>query len=433
MKKGLYTISLGCPKNLVDTEKILGRLSPYFAPAKHLQDSHVVLINTCAFIEEAISESIEEILCACEEAKHCFPPPSIVVTGCLVNRYSRELKKEIPEVDLWVPIKDQGKIVSLFIDKGIIPNHALPKGPLRILSTASSYAYLKIAEGCNHRCSFCVIPFIRGPLVSYPHSHIIEEARYILSQGRKELILVAQDLTSYGKEIGGKSNLIKLLYELASLKGLEWLRFLYLYPQGIDRSFLEFLKGISPPFVPYFDIPFQHSHPQILRAMGRPFKIDSKRLVGEIREIFPHAAIRTSIIVGFPGEQEKHFSHLIKWVEEMKFNHLGVFVYSDEEGSRAYLLEDKIDKETKQKRREQILKIQRGISQKYLSQFVGQNMEILIDRASPQWPTLFEGRTWFQAPEIDGKTYISGENIKEGDLVKAYIEQSLEYDLCALM
>ncbi len=432
-KKKIYTISLGCPKNLVDTEKILGRLSPYFIPAEGLKKAHVVLINTCGFIEDAISESIEEILHSCEEAKRCPTPPLIVVTGCLVKRYGEELKKEIPEVDLWLPMEQQQHIAAIFRKMGLIETDKTKEFPLRLISTGNSYAYLKIAEGCNHRCSFCVIPSIRGGFLSYPTTHLIEEAKYILDKGIKEIIVVAQDVTFYGRDKNHREDLIKLLHTLASLDGIKWLRTLYLYPQGINKKLLKALKEISPPFVPYFDIPFQHSHPDILKAMGRPFKVDSKHLINEIRDIFPNAALRTSIIVGFPGEKEKHFSHLLRWVEDMKFTHLGVFTYSDEKGTPAYIMKEKVDKDTKHRRKEDILKIQREISKKYLSQFVGKHMNILIDKSSPQWPTLFEGRAWFQAPEIDGKVYVSGEKIREGDMVKAYIEESLEYDLCALV
>ncbi len=431
-KQHIYTISLGCPKNLVDTERMLGTVSPYFTPVADIWRADVVLINTCGFIQEAVEESIEEILNVCEEVKAITPPPLIVVTGCLLKRYGDALIQEIPEVDLWIPLERQHKLGEILLKMKKIPEEEDKKIP-RIITTGPSYAYLKIAEGCNHRCSFCTIPSIRGPFVSLPLNLVLDEAKRIVDMGIKEVIVVAQDLTYYGTDLGNKGLILELLKRISEIKGLHWLRLLYLYPAGITRGLLEVLKDISPPFIPYFDIPFQHSHPDILRKMGRPFKREPQSIIEDIRSFFPDAAIRTSIIVGFPGEEERHFNHLVNWIEKTKFTHLGVFTYSDEEGTRAYSMRPKVDEEIKKQRRQVLMEIQKEISRGYLQGLVGREMEVIIDHSSEQWPTLFEGRTWFQAPEIDGKSYVSGLNIRPGDLVKVQIEDSWDYDLCGIV
>ncbi len=229
----------------------------------------------------------------------------------------------------------------------------------RIISTPPSYGYLKIAEGCNNRCSFCIIPKIRGPLRSFPQQELIDQAKYILSTGRKEIVVVAQDVTSYGKDLQGKNSLYTLLEGLSKLEDLVWLRLLYLYPKGITEDFLKFLKEITPPFIPYFDIPLQHSHPEILKKMGRPFQVGVEEIVQLIRKYFENAVVRTSFIVGFPGEENEHFHHLVRFVEKMKFHHVGIFSYSAEEGTVAAKYSHHVPEDVKEERKQIIMEIQK--------------------------------------------------------------------------
>lgn len=427
-----YTISLGCPKNLVDTEKFLGTIQDWYIPCDSPEYADVIIINTCAFIKDAVEEAIDTILQIVIPLKNKQNPPYVIVTGCLVERYKDELKKEIPEVDLFVPIKDQVKLPEIIKNTFSLNYKILTHTP-RLLSTPASYGYLKIAEGCNHRCSFCIIPRLRGRFRSYPIEQLIKEAQLILDSGRKELIVVAQDVTSYGIDLDGQDKFFTLLKRLAVLKGLFWLRFLYLYPKGITDDFLKFLKDLSPPFIPYFDIPFQHSHPDILKNMGRPFNIQGIKLIEKIRKYFPNAAIRTSIIVGFPGEDDNHFSNLIDFIKNAKFQHLGIFEYSNEEESRAYKLAHQVPDYVKKERKEILMEIQKEISKEYLKNYVNKKITLLVDRKSEEWPTLYEARAWFQAPEIDGKTYLSAEGIEAGDILEAEVIEAYDYDLSAIL
>ncbi|GAB6888135.1 30S ribosomal protein S12 methylthiotransferase RimO [Desulfothermus okinawensis JCM 13304] len=430
-KKKLYTISLGCPKNLVDTETMLGSLNHLCVPISSAKDADIILINTCAFIEDATQESIDTIIEIIEEIKNRDNKPVFIVTGCLVNRYYKDLLKELPEVDLFLPIGDQHKlkeIVARYFSK-----KPLTTNMKRIISTPPSYGYLKIAEGCNNRCSFCIIPKIRGPLRSFPQQELIDQAKYILSTGRKEIVVVAQDVTSYGKDLQGKNSLYTLLEGLSKLEDLVWLRLLYLYPKGITEDFLKFLKEITPPFIPYFDIPLQHSHPEILKKMGRPFQVGVEEIVQLIRKYFENAVVRTSFIVGFPGEENEHFHHLVRFVEKMKFHHVGIFSYSAEEGTVAAKYSHHVPEDVKEERKQIIMEIQKTISRNHLKSYKGKRLKILIDKKSSQWPTLYEGRPWFFAPEIDGTFYVSGEKIGPGDMVDVAVQDTYDYDLSGII
>ena len=428
-KLKVYTISLGCPKNLVDTEKILGSIKDIASPTSKISKADVVLINTCSFIKEAVEEAIDTIIETIEIIKTLDNKPRVIVTGCLVNRYYEELIKELPEIDLFLKIEKQDKLRSILAKECLKKHNTYP----RIISTPPSYAYLKIAEGCNHRCSFCTIPKIRGRLKSYPEKNIIEEARYILSTGRKEIVVVAQDVTSYGIDLGDRKKLFNILNELAKLQGLSWIRLLYLYPKGITRDFLKFLKEITPPFIPYFDVPIQHVCPDILKNMGRPFQVPVEDTINLIREFFPKAAIRTSIIVGFPGEKEKHFEQLVNFIYNVKFTHLGVFCYSKEQGTVASKYPDQIPERIKLKRKEIIMDVQKNITRNFLKTFKDKKLKILIDKKSDEWPTLFEGRPWFFAPEIDGLAYVSGQGIQPGDMVEVVIKETYNYDISGII
>jgi len=439
----IHTISLGCPKNQVDTEWMLGGFGSAFVNAAEPEDADVVLINTCGFIEPAVSESLQVILDAARDLADLEPRPCLVVTGCLVSRYGQDLRAELPEVDLFLEIGRQGELARRVRElleqreSGRAASEHAPTGTARefpaarLLTTPQSFAYLKIAEGCDNRCRFCTIPSIRGPLVSRPEAEILDDARRCLDQGRKELVLIAQDVTAYGRDLGQKS-LRGLLEKLAPLQGLEWLRLMYLYPAGLDRELLSFLAELGRPFIPYFDIPLQHAHPDILASMGRPFRRDPRSVVEQVRQFFPMAALRTTFIVGYPGETEERFSALESFVRETRFMHLGVFPYYPEDGSEAAVLPDQLPDEVKEERRDRLMALQAEISAEVLGEFEGQELDVLVDRPHEEWPGLFEGRVWFQAPEVDGITYVSGENVGAGRMVRAVIEESKTYDLVAL-
>ncbi len=426
----VYTHSLGCPKNMVDSENLLGGLGDIWSPAATPSEADVVLINTCAFIRPAVEESLESIFHAAHEIQDLDPKPLLVVTGCLVSRYGSELKREIPEADLCVPVQgQQGLPEQILARLGRMPR---PASGVARPGPRNGFAYLKISEGCNNRCAFCTIPYIRGRLRSRPIPDLVEEASYLLSHGIQELVLVAQDTTAYGRDLKDGSDLSLLVKELSKLSGLKWLRVMYMYPSGLNKRLLGSLAEVSPPFVPYFDVPLQHAHPDILRKMGRPFNHDPMRVLKRIREFFPHAAIRTTLITGYPGEKEKHFRALLEFVRRARVQHLGVFSYYPEEGTRAAGFSGQLARRIKDKRRQVIMQEQRFISRQYLQGHVGLDMDVLVEGPHPEWPGLYTGRTWFQAPEVDGMTYISGPSVKTGELVRAEIRDSLEYDLEAL-
>lgn len=444
----VYSVSLGCPKNLVDTEKMLGQLGNRFQPAQSIHAAKVILINTCSFIQPAVEESIQTILETANQIEDMNPKPLLIVTGCLLARYGRqELRKELPEVDLWLNFNEQlqwkkylndslsqeeKNLVGLsgsFSEQGSEEKRLLRD---RILSTAPGFAYLKISEGCDHNCRFCLIPKLKGSYRSRSIEDIENEAQDLVEAGVKEICLIGQDVTAYGRDLGLKDGLERLLTRLVSLSNLKWLRLLYMYPSKINKEFLSFLQNLGPPFLPYFDLPLQHSHLDILKNMGRPLAVDPRRTVDLIRTFFPQASIRTSLIVGYPGESERHFQDLLNFVQEVKFQHLGVFPFYPEEGTLAAEFSGQVDSEIREERRQEILCRQREISAEHLKKYLGEWIEVLVDRPDPEWPTLYQGRAWFQAPESDGLTYLSSENVRPGDLVQAEVLDSMTYDLSAL-
>lgn len=428
-----YSISLGCPKNRVDTEHILGMpalgIRMVDSPAK----ADFVFVNTCGFIRPAIEESVRTIAEMIEDTRRLKKRPKLVVAGCLVGRYSEgTLGPELPEVDLWLDnaqLESWPRLLAEGLGLEAAPE-AITIG--RLVSTGPSYAWLKLSDGCEHKCSFCTIPAIRGPLRSQAADTLVEEAKGVLGGGVKELVLVAQDLTVWGKDLGLKHGLQSLLDRLLPLEGLKRLRLMYLYPAGLTEELLGYLQGAGAPFVPYFDVPLQHAHPDVLTRMGRPFARDPRKIIDRIRSYFPDAALRTSLITGFPGETDAQFADLLRFVEATRFTNLGVFAYQAEEGTPAALMPDQIDESLKQERREAIMQAQRDISEEWLAQFERQHLEILVDAPHPEWPGLHTGRAWFQAPEIDGLVYISGPGVEPGALVDAEIVECREYDLVAL-
>lgn len=430
----VYSVSLGCPKNRVDTEHLLGSLGLVVQPVEHLGHAQVVLINTCGFIQPAVEESVRNIVDAVRHIGRLKRRPLLVVAGCMVGRYGvPDLAAELPEVDLWLPNAQLEHWPQLLCQKlGLAADPPLG----RLLSTGPSYAWLKISDGCRHACSFCTIPSIRGKHRSTPAHILVPEAQQLLDAGVKELVLVAQDVTAWGQDLpqqhGKEQNLISLLEQLLPLRGLQRLRLLYLYPAGITSELLNFMQQAGPVMLPYFDVPVQHAHDAILSRMGRPFARDPRRVLHTIREVLPKAALRTSLIVGFPGETEVHFADLQQFVEQMRFTNLGVFAYRAEEGTPAAAMPDQVEDAVKQWRRDSIMEQQADISAEFLAQFDGQRLSILVDSPHPEWPGLHVGRAWFQAPEIDGITYISGPGVQPGALVEADIVETKDYDLSAL-
>jgi len=428
----VHTISLGCPKNRVDTERMLGVLGRGLTPAENAAEADLVLVNTCGFIRPAVEESVDTILGVLREAETASPRPVIAVTGCMVSRYgAADLSADLPEVDLWLSTRELDQWPQL-VGAALGKRKLDAMGPRR-LSTDPGYAYLKISEGCSHKCAFCTIPSIRGKHVSRSLDDLEREARLLVEQGKvPELVLVGQDVTSYGHDLGLKDGLKQLLERLLPIRGLKWLRLMYLYPAGLTDNLLKFLAQAGPPLLPYFDIPLQHAHPEILSAMGRPFAQDPSLVIDRVRRHFPQAALRTSLIVGFPGETDKHFKALKAFVERTRFTHLGVFPYYQEEGTKAAALPGQVAQATKTRRRNALMRVQEEISREQLQALIGARMEVLVEEPSPEWPGLHVGRVWMQAPEVDGVTYVSGPKVKPGRMVQADIEQAQSYDLVAL-
>lgn len=434
----VHTVSLGCPKNRVDTERLLGTLGQAMVPVESVAEADLALINTCGFIQPAVEESVNTILEAIRDAEEQAGSdaegkrPLVAVAGCLVSRYGQDLKEELPEVDLWLNTEEIELWPSLVSDALQAP---VEQGTPRRLSTGPGHAYLKISEGCSHNCRFCTIPSIRGPHKSWPVDFLVREAEE-LAQAVPEIIVVGQDSTAYGSDLDTGDNLVPLVKGLSEISGLEWLRIMYLYPAGLTEKLLSFLQEVGKPFLPYFDIPLQHAHPDVLSSMGRPFARNPEKVVDRVRRFFPDAALRTTFIVGYPGETDEHFEHLMRFVEKTRFHHLGVFPYWPEDGTPAAAMDNQVDDAVKQYRRDALMELQGNISEEILSEYVGETLPVLIEKPSDEWPGLYVGRTWFQAPEVDGVTYVSAPpetELTPGTIVDVEIEKADTYDLSGLV
>jgi len=419
-------VSLGCPKNVVDLETILGGLDGI----EIVEDSYqadATIINTCAFITSAKQESIDAIF-DIVQIKQELPKHKILVTGCLPQRYRDELAKEIPEVDAFFPFTDvQATLAG--IRQFFHAHNCEAVG--RKLITPSHYAYLRIAEGCDNRCSYCAIPLIKGDYKSRPKAEILEEAHRLVESGVRELVLVAQDTTYYGWEQGEKYALANLLRALNEIPALKWIRLMYTHPAHWTKRLIEAVAELDK-VVKYIDLPTQHASKRLLRQMGR--KISRARiesLINELRSDIPGSALRTSLIVGFPGETDEDFAELLQFVSDMRFERLGVFTYSHEEGTRAFKMEDNVSEDTKLLRQQEIMELQAEIAAKQNRKLLGKTVEIVIDEADPGGKRSF-GRTQWDAPEIDG-TVILPEELRVGCFVKATITSADTYDLFAAM
>ncbi len=436
-----HLISLGCPKNRVDSEKILSVMSSAgFVYVEDAAAADVLLINTCAFIEQAVEESIDTILDCREENKKAF----LIVAGCLPLRYRKSLKKALPEVNLFLTPdqienlprtlqRDLGraKSVSKATQERRIPESdqaARLVSSTRILTT-SGYAYLKIAEGCSRSCRYCTIPSIRGSLRSFDPDALEKEAAHLAAQGAAELTLVAQDLTGYGLDRGEKSGLFRLIRRFSLIENIKWIRLMYLYPYTIPRGLPRLIQE-SDKVLPYLDIPIQHISATVLRAMGRPWKGDRiLKLIDQFRREIPDLALRTTLMVGYPAEGEKEFRQLRDFVETTEMERVGVFTYSPEEGTSAFELGDPIPAEVKEARAAEISSIHARFEDKRNRARIGKIEDALIEGVSTETEFLLQGRIWDQAPEVDGKLYITAGNAEAGRIHKVRITDYYGSDL----
>lgn len=441
MQKKLHLTSLGCAKNLVDSEMMLGVLElEGYTTVEDPAEAELLLINTCGFIRPAVEEAVDKIL-ELAEYKEKDPNKKLVVTGCMVQRYGKELQEELPEVDIFIGIDEEKEISSLiknwvpgnpslFLDgpSTFLTDSQLP----RRLATPFFRSSLKITEGCDNRCTYCMIPTIRGGLRSRSVQDLLIEAKALEQAGVKELSLIAQDLTAYGDDFDGSEagdNLVWLLNQLLVQTDIPWFRLLYLYPSSVSEGLLE-LMAEQPRILPYLDIPFQHVSDPVLQRMGRRYgQQDLEQLIAQIRRVLPNCALRTTMMVGFPGETEEDLEKLLDCLQRWQLDHVGVFPYEAEQGSLAADFSDKVDKEIQEKRFAQVMELQAKISANTLTQYVGKKEVVLVEGVSKETDLLLEGRTRYQAPDIDGCVLINDGTADSGDLVTVEITEAHIYDL----
>ena len=468
--KKIGFVSLGCPKNLVDSEVMMGLLSHGGAQiTSRAEDADIIVVNTCSFIDSAKQESVDTIL---EMAQHKVSgrAQKLIVAGCLVERYRNEIQKNIPEVDAVVGTGELEQILSAagiapptdgnspFVilntraegdareaagrfskdgwDGAIadLPNYLYDENTPRLLATPKHSAYIKIAEGCDHPCSFCIIPQLRGKFRSRRFESVITEAQRLAQQGVREITLIGQDTTCYGEDFGLKDGLALLLERLAQIEELRWVRFLYAYPNKITGKLLETIAA-HDKICSYIDVPLQHASPAVLKSMKRGAGAEIfLRSIEKMRRAIPDLTLRTSFIVGFPGETAQDFEQLCQFVREAQFDWLGVFGYSDEEGANAFALEAKVPAREIERRRKKLMSLQKQISRKKKRALVGQQFDLLLEGPSPETDLLWEARTAMHAPEIDGTVYVNDfgdREVREGDFHRCEITEAHDYDLVA--
>ena len=440
----LFCVSLGCDKNLVDTEKMLGvagGLGVSFTDDETEADA--ILINTCCFIGDAKEESVNTILdmARYKEEGKCR---ALIVAGCLAQRYKQEIIDEIPEVDAILgttSYEEIGNVLTrLFEENGeekkaehISCFHDLKELPTqaekRVMTTGGHYAFLKIAEGCDKRCTYCIIPYLRGPYRSVPMEQLLAEARELADNGVRELILVAQEITLYGKDLYGEKSLPKLLHELAQIPGIYWIRIQYCYPEEITDELIQTIKS-EEKVCHYLDIPIQHASDRILRRMGRrTHKAELKERISTLRREIPDIALRTTFICGFPGETQEDHEELMEFVDEMEFERVGVFTYSAEEDTPAYSYPDQIPEEVKEERRADVMELQQEIAFEHCENMVGKVLDVMIEGKVADEPA-YVGRTYMDAPNVDGLIFVNAdEMLMSGDFVRVKVTGANEYDL----
>lgn len=434
----LLCISLGCDKNLVDTEKMMGLLyQDGWEFTDNETEADAVLINTCCFIGDAKEESVNTIL-EMAELKKEGRIKALLVAGCMAERYKQEVLEEIPEVDVILGTASGHEIltalketlegkgpVSCFRDLSSLPKTTAG----RILTTGGCYGFLKIAEGCDKRCTYCIIPSLRGPYRSYPIEELVEEARQLAGKGVKELILVAQETTLYGVDLYGQKMLPKLLKELAKISGIQWIRIQYCYPEEITDELIQVIKE-EEKVCHYLDIPIQHASDTILRRMNRRTDQNQLReMIGKLRREIPDIALRTTLISGFPGETEEDHEILLEFVDEMEFDRLGVFAYSAEEDTPAFSFENQVPQEIKEERRDQLMELQQEIAFEKSEGMKGRILDVLIEGKVADEPA-YVGRTYMDAPGVDGLIFVNtGQLLMSGDFVRVKVVGASEYDL----
>ena len=433
----LALISLGCSKNLVDSEHYLGILSKRkgMELTSELSEADIVIVNTCGFIGDAKEESIETIL-EVSEFKETGNLKKLIVAGCLAQKYSEEILKELPEVDAVIGTGDIDKLQrvvdEILQNKKVVQTKNMTflanANTERVLTTASHTAYLKISEGCNRACTYCIIPQMRGRLRSRSIEDIVEEAKRLVASGVREINLLAQETTEYGIDLYGDKKLAALMKELCKIEGLKWLRTYYMHPEYVTDELIEVMKS-EEKICKYFDVPIQHVSDNILRNMARAKSGEQvKDVLNRIRKAIPEATIRTTLIVGFPGETEENFQELMDYVREFEFDYAGVFKYSREEDTVAYNLPNQVPEEIKEKRYAELVNLQSEIAERKNRRLLGEEIEVMIDGVSSESEYLLEGRTRGQALEIDGKVLTTDGTAKPGEIVKVKFEQNFEYD-----
>ena len=434
-------ISLGCDKNLADSEEMLGLLT---ARGHEIVDDETqadaIVINTCCFIKDAKEESVETIL-EMAEYKKTGSCHALVVTGCMAQRYQKEIIQEVPEVDAVLGTTSYGDIVKA-LEEAVAGNHFeefrdidyLPDtGSKRVLTTGGNFGYLKIAEGCDKHCTYCIIPKLRGRFRSVPMERLVAQAEDMAEQGVKELILVAQETTVYGKDLYGKKSLHILLKKLCEIKGIRWIRVLYCYPEEIYDELIETIRD-EKKICHYLDIPIQHASDRILKRMGRrTSKQELIDIVGKLRKEIPDIVLRTTLITGFPGETEEDHEELKEFVDEMEFDRLGVFTYSPEENTPAAEMADQIPEEVKEERRDELMELQQEISYDKGQDRIGQELLVMIEGKVAD-ESAYIGRTYGDAPKVDGYIFVqTGELLMTGDFAKVRVTGALEYDLIGVL
>jgi ribosomal protein S12 methylthiotransferase len=437
-KQKVSMVSLGCPKNLVDAEVMLGVLSKQdYEITMDEKDADVIIVNTCSFIKEAKQESIDAILDLAER-KHDGRCHTLIVSGCLPQRYQEELAKELPEVDIFIGTGDYPRVAEILAEKSstegqlhyvgdpdFIYDETLP----RLNSSPAWYSYLKIGEGCSNCCSYCIIPQLRGAYRSRPLDALVEEAERLVARGVKEINIISQDITRYGSDLSEGTTLETLVRRLAAIEGLRWIRLLYAYPDGITDSLIKLIRD-EPKVCKYLDVPIQHISDPVLKAMKRrSTEQQIRELIAKLREEIPGVALRTSLIVGFPGETVEDFTNLTQFVEQTQFDRLGVFCYSREEGTSASEMPEQVTERVKRERYRKLMRSQARLSFRRNRALIGTIEQVIVEGYSEETELLLKGRSSRQAPDIDGQVYITSGTADVGDIVSLQITDSSDYDL----
>ncbi|KEO84198.1 30S ribosomal protein S12 methylthiotransferase RimO [Tumebacillus flagellatus] len=435
----VHFVTLGCEKNLVDSEVMMGIVQgKEYTIVDNAEDADVVVVNTCGFIDDAKAESVETIL-QMANLKETANVKSVLVAGCMAQRYKDELMQEIPEIDGIVGTQDFIQITDLIEESltGSRPQFFSAGNPIylydentpRVHTSGNISAYIKIAEGCNHACTFCIIPTMRGKLRSRPIESIVSEAEQLVEQGVKEVILIAQDTTDYGIDIYKQRRLADLLEALNNVEGLHWIRLHYAYPGFFTDEVIDAIARCEK-VAKYIDMPLQHSEDRILKSMQRPgHQAGVRKLVKKIRERVPNVALRTSIIVGFPGETDEDFENLCNFVRELEFDHIGVFTYSPEEGTPSAEFASQVPDEVKERRSNILMEVAREVAAARQARHVGQVLDVLVEKFDEEDPSVRVGRTQFDARDIDGLVFVANSDAQVGDMIKVRVTHAFDFDL----